>query len=633
MRAVRLDTQILLYFMIMVLISIALVTLNHRSQTTSLQGFEDLLDIYGRADTVHALSADMANLQLQISEYNDHSDEETLQELNFLRADILQLLNNLEAAPLSGGEAESIASVRAQLNDLYEIVNSQITPRLEQIAELQQRVRSEWGARFAELDQIGAIGPARENAIELGSIFEAMSSTLSQAELYFIRPQLGLEEQAYADQQRIRVLVDDLADYYQGSLLTWRDRVDSAYTLTYQLVQITKVHLYNSNVILANRVGQMSQSVDELEAFYREQAELALVLNRENVERREFQFLVLVLVASLLAILLSGIVSRQIARPIHSLVDVFHDLSSGKRVATIPMVNRDDDFGKLARSAEVFRHKNEDTEYLLHQSQSLVKELQQLNSELNEQIKVREQVERNLAHRQEELEHSNRDLSQFAYAASHDLQEPLRMVSSYLQLLERRYKDQLDDDAKDFIGFAVDGAARMKNLIRSLLDYSRIGTHGGDFREVNLEQVVKSVKKNLELLIDENQAEIHVADLPVVWGDEAQLQTLIQNIVTNSIHYNGDEKPFIEISCKETPKYYEIRITDNGIGFDEQFSEKIFTIFQRLHAPKGRTAGTGIGLALCKRIVERHEGQIWAKSTPGQGTTIYFTLPIKRATE
>lgn len=626
---IRLDTQILLYFLVMVLITIAFLTLNHRSQSRSLSGFDELLNIYGRADTVHSLSANMATLQLEISEYNNHSDAETLAALESLQTTISELLSKLDTNPLTQQEAELILLVEQQLDNLFDVFDTEIIPRLVQISELQNQIRSGWSGLLRGLDQIGKTGPVRENPLELGPIFQAIESTRAQAELYFVSPELGLEDQAYEYQRQIDGLVEEFSPYYGGALSTWREEADTQFVLTNQLIQITRAHLYNSSVLLANRVSLMNRSIGQIESLYQEQAEIALAGYRENIENQEFQFLTLAALAGFLAILLSGIVSRQIARPIHELVDVFHDLSGGKRVTKIPMIHRKDDFGKLARAAEVFRHKNEDTQYLLHQSQSLVKELQELNAELSEQITVRERAEKNLALRQEELEHSNRDLSQFAYAASHDLQEPLRMVSSYLQLLERRYGDQLDNDAKDFIGFAVDGASRMKNLIRSLLDYSRIGTHGGEFKEVNLNQVIKSVKKNLEILIDENQAEIVADDLPIVWGDEAQLQTLIQNIITNSIHYSGENTPRIEISCNDTPRYYEISIADNGIGFDQQFSDKIFTIFQRLHTSKVRSGGTGIGLALSKRIVERHEGQIWAVSTPGEGTTITFALPVK----
>lgn len=629
MRTPRLDAQILIYFLLMVTVVIVSLGLNYHSRNSSLDSFTELLDIYARVDIVHALSADMSALQLEVTEYNDHTSQESLVALEELRTDVLRLLGRLADSPLTKEEAEAATALEHQLSDVFDLINTQITPRLEQISSLHQQIRSDWGGLFLELEQIGERGPSREDSLELAPIFQTMGETRTQTEVFIVSPEAGLEDDAYADQRYIAELVEEFTPYYQGALEAWHDKVADQYVLTNQLVQVMRAHLYSSNVLLANRIAQMGQSVDAIEALYTNHVEQALTDNRESVERQEFQFFVLALLSGFMAILLSGIVSRQIARPIHSLVDVFHDLSSGKRVTKIPMIHRQDDFGKLARAAETLRHKNEDTQYLLHQSQSLVKELQQLNSELSEQVAVREMAEQTLAQRQEELERSNRDLSQFAYAASHDLQEPLRMVSSYLQLLERRYKDQLDDDAKDFIHFAVDGATRMKNLIRSLLDYSRIGTHGGDFKELNLNLTLKSVTKNLEVLINESDAEIVSQDLPIVWGDEAQLQTLVQNIVTNSIHYRSENKPHIEIGCVNAKDHYEISIKDNGIGFDQKFSDKIFTIFQRLHSKSKEIGGTGIGLALCKRIVERHEGRIWAESTPGEGTTIFFTLPVK----
>lgn len=629
MRSIRLDTQILLYFLIMALIAVGFLTLNHRSQNDSLQGFDKLLAIYGRTDIVYELSANMSALQLELSQYYDHSEEDSLAEIEVLQSQISASLASLSATAATYREAELIQLAEERFSDLFDVFNSQVIPRLGEITKLQQQIRNGWGGLFTELDRIGVAGPAKDNPLELGPIFQAMEATRAQTELYFVRPELGLEEQAHTDQQLIENLVEEYSPYYQNSLPVWREGLDNIYALTNQLIQVTRTHLYDTDVLLANRVGLMVEGIAEIEALYRSQADQALTNNRQALERHETQFLILAALAGFLAIFLSGFVSRQIARPIHQLVDVFHKLASGQRVTKIPMIYRKDDFGKLARAAEIFRHKNEDTQYLLHQSQSLVKELQELNAELNEQISVREKVEKNLALRQEELERSNRDLSQFAYAASHDLQEPLRMVSSYLQLLERRYQDQLDKDARDFIGFAVDGATRMKKLIRSLLDYSRIGTHGSEFKEVNLNTIFKSVKKDIELLIKESQAELVAKDLPVVWGDEAQLQTLIQNIVTNSIYYRSDLPPKIKIDSQTHRDHYEICITDNGIGFDQQFSDKIFVIFQRLHGRNVYAGGTGIGLALCKRIVERHDGRIWADSTPGEGTSVHFTLPIR----
>ena len=227
------------------------------------------------------------------------------------------------------------------------------------------------------------------------------------------------------------------------------------------------------------------------------------------------------------------------------------------------------------------------------------------------------------------LKRSNQELEQFAYVASHDLQEPLRMVSSYTQLLERRYKDQLDQDARDFIFFAVDGANRMQHLINDLLDYSRVTTRGKPFAKLDLSTVLGHAIANLQKKIQETGAMIVNDDLPFVYGDEVQLVRVFQNLLDNAMKFRGTDPPRINVSAKTLDEKIQISITDNGIGIDKIYSDRVFTIFQRLHT-KVEYPGTGIGLAICKRTIERHGGKIWFESEPGKGTTFYFTLNFKK---
>jgi PAS domain S-box-containing protein len=233
-------------------------------------------------------------------------------------------------------------------------------------------------------------------------------------------------------------------------------------------------------------------------------------------------------------------------------------------------------------------------------------------------------AERILFKLNEDLHRSNKELEQFAYVASHDLQEPLRMVSSFTQLLAQRYKDKLDQDGKEFIHYAVDGAVRMQRLINDLLNYSRIGTRGQKFNWVNFQDVMQKTLSNLKIRIEEKNASIFYDGLPSVKGDDIQLIQLMQNLIGNALKFCKAE-PVIQISAIESDNYYQFSVKDNGIGIEPQYFDKIFLIFQRL-LPKDRYEGTGIGLAICKRIVERHGGKIWVESTPGEGTTFYFTL-------
>lgn len=224
-----------------------------------------------------------------------------------------------------------------------------------------------------------------------------------------------------------------------------------------------------------------------------------------------------------------------------------------------------------------------------------------------------------------ELERSNRDLEQFAYIASHDLQEPLRMVTSYLELLEKRYSDGLDSNAIEFISYAVDGAQRMRGLINDLLMYSKVSTRARAFNKVDCSDVLSHALQNLKVAIEEKKAIINKENLPMVMGDSSQLIQLFQNLISNALKFQGNKNPIINISCKEKEKEYEFSFKDNGIGIDPGFLKDIFLPFRRLHT-REEYPGSGIGLAVCKKIVERHGGVIWAESKPANGATFFITI-------
>jgi signal transduction histidine kinase len=231
-------------------------------------------------------------------------------------------------------------------------------------------------------------------------------------------------------------------------------------------------------------------------------------------------------------------------------------------------------------------------------------------------ITSRKQIEKSLQHTANELARSNKDLEQFAYVASHDLQEPLRMVAGYLQLIEQRYKGKLDEKADKFIGYAVNGAERMSSMIRDLLAYSRVNARQAELKDLEANAAFDIALQNLTTTVQESGAIVTRDDLPAIRGDSMQMAMVFQNLIGNAIKFRVADRD---------PKIFAVK--DNGIGFEQQYEDKIYMIFQRLHGP-GHYPGTGIGLAICKRIIERHGGKIWATSTPGDGTTFFFTVPL-----
>ncbi len=226
------------------------------------------------------------------------------------------------------------------------------------------------------------------------------------------------------------------------------------------------------------------------------------------------------------------------------------------------------------------------------------------------------------------LQNSNKELEQFAYIASHDLQEPIRMVMSFTQLLQKRYADKLDDDANEYIYYAVDGAKRMKELIDKLLEYSRVSTEKRKWKEIPVKTVIKNILEDYEVTLAETNIKITSGDMPVIVSDESLLSRVFSNLISNAVKYRADKDPEINLAAAENETEWIFSVADNGIGIEKDYYEKIFLMFQRLHG-KTKYPGMGMGLAICKRIVDTLGGRIWLESESDKGTTFYFTIPKK----
>lgn len=316
---------------------------------------------------------------------------------------------------------------------------------------------------------------------------------------------------------------------------------------------------------------------------------------------------IIALASALIMALAARFLSRTVSIPIRKLARVSRRIAGGDLSARAD-IRKTDEVGQLAT---VFNR-------MATQLEGNQRDLKTYSEDLEQMVEERTA----------ELQRSNDELEQFAYVASHDLQEPLRMVASYTELLGRRYEGRLDEDADKFIGYAVDGSRRMQGLITDMLDYSRVTTRGKVFEPVDLDSVLADTLTNLKLVLKETGAEVTHDPLPTLSADATQMSQLFQNLIGNALKFRGENPPRIHVSAAAQGNVWLLSISDNGMGMEPQYLERIFVMFQRLH-PRGKHPGTGIGLAVSRKIVERHGGRIWAESEPGKGTTFKFTLGNK----
>jgi len=398
------------------------------------------------------------------------------------------------------------------------------------------------------------------------------------------------------------------ADYASRDLLRWHKQIWDG-NLESSLTASESHHFGDDYLDLSRRVvldgelivtAYLRSDMQELYDFFKWYAGIVAVI---------------MLVSASVAYLLSSGLQRVISKPILGLAETMKIVSNEKAYSIRADKQSNDEVGILIDGF------NE----MLTQIQIRDEELERRQEKLEEQVVELQLRDKELKHYAAELRRSNKDLEQFAYIASHDLQEPLRMVSSYTQLLARRYKGRLDSDADEFIGYAVDGVGRMQELINSLLTYSRVGTKGKSPERTDCKAVFDQTYRNLQKTVEDAGAKVTCDPLPTVMADDIQLGQLFQNLISNAIKFRGKEPPRIHVSAKQEEEEWVFSVRDNGIGIDSEYAERIFVMFQRLHGMR-EYPGTGIGLAICKKIVERHGGRIWVESRLGEGTIFYFTM-------
>jgi signal transduction histidine kinase len=346
-------------------------------------------------------------------------------------------------------------------------------------------------------------------------------------------------------------------------------------------------------------------------------------LDEAETSSGRFAF-VMTALSLLFGVVLSVFITRSITVPLSEMKKKTREIASGIFEDNLNLTSPPE-IGELASAFNLMVGSLAEARNQLRRREAELHETNdRLSNEIAEVTRAREELKKLAV----ELERSNGDLQQFAYAASHDLQEPLRVVAGFIKLLEKRYRGRLDEKADEFIGYTLDGVERMSTLIKDLLEYARVDTHEKTFEFADCSIALDKALSNLQKVIGESGAHITCDPLPTVKADAVQLTSLFQNLIGNAVKFRGDNLPEIHVSSGLEGNEWIFSVRDNGIGIDPQFAGQIFDVFKRLHT-REEYEGTGIGLAICKKIVERHKGRIWIESQAGKGTTFYFTIPDK----
>ena len=405
-----------------------------------------------------------------------------------------------------------------------------------------------------------------------------------------------------AARRELRALRTSLDARRDGELLEMLNAYEETVLDT---VQAIRGYLFLANVVLAGQAAEFDYDSDRLQIMLREQETASIAQIDANTRRGRVAAIAIGLFAVLGGALAASLVGGSIRRPLERITSTFRRLAAGQEIDQVAGLDREDEIGELAAAAQVFKERNQQTQELLELSRARGEQLEA------QAIK---------------LEHANEELGQFAYIASHDLQEPLRMVASYVELLREEYEGKLGDEADQYIRFAVDGSKRMQGLIHDLLALSQIGRIEKEIETVSTRDLVEDVLSDLAIPLEESGLRVDCGVLPEIRAYPSLLRQVFQNYVSNAIKYRGEsEDPFLEVRCTESAEGWTFTFNDNGIGIDADYYDKVFLVFQRLHR-RSKYPGSGIGLAIVKKIAEQHEGRAWVESEVGVGSTFHILV-------
>lgn len=585
-------SRILLGFGLVIGLIAVLGFFQYRGISETARGFERFRTHSEMQGRVHTLDRQVLELQRNVLIFTATGHEAVLSRVEASDAGIRETLDAL-AARVTNAEQRALYERLVSFRDTY----------MEAFGRLaEDRFRRD-----------ALLARARELATEIGHRLEGLSDSSPRvlaARAAFSRADREL--MSYVDRpdsvaartakQNLRAAEGDLEGIADAALHAALQEYDRT---SLQMVQAIRGYLFLANVVLAGQAAELDYNTGEFRAGSRAQEQALLQAVAQSAQRSRTVAVTGALGALVLGMLVAVSIGRSIAGPIERITETFVDLAEGRAVEQIPGIGRVDEIGDMASAAQVFKERNQQTEELLE---------------------VAKGREARLETQRMELERANEELEQFAYVASHDLQEPLRMVGNYVQLLGEEFDGKLGDEADEYIRFASQGAHRMQVLINELLDLSRVGRGEQAPTEVDTAGVLASVERDLSARLEAIAGRVRSGALPTLRGYPGQLHRVFQNLMSNAIKYRRPDVPFeLAIDAERTDAGWIFSFRDNGIGIEPRHYDRIFKIFQRLHS-RSEYEGSGMGLAIVRKIAEQHRGRVWLESTPGEGTTFFFEV-------